>query len=287
MKNKTFAAFISPSLVLMVLLMVIPLITALWLGFNFISFSNLDNPQFAGLQNYKEVLRDSAFWYSFRFTLLYIVVVVPGQILLGFVIALLLDQIGGKARGAIIAVSLIPFIITPVVGTLMFRIMFDRGGLYWYLLEQWFGYEFIMNTFTVKLLILMHGIWYTTPYAMITFFSGLQTLPQTTLEAARVDGANPLQRMWHVIIPHLRPLLLFISLMSIMDAYRIFDSILVITKQNPMFQADSLMYYNFKVALSFNMLGKANAMSIITVIGILFVLTPFLVITYRQQMEKL
>ena len=287
MKHKTFAAFISPSLILMVLLMIIPLITAIVLGLHFISFSNLNDPVFVGLRNYTEVLTDSEFWRAFRFTMLYIITVVPGQIILGFCIAMLLDQIGGGGRGIIIAISLIPFIITPVVGTLMYRIMFDRGGLYWFLLDQWFGYKFIMNNLTVRLLIIMHGLWYTTPYAMITFFSGLQTLPHTTLEAAIVDGANPVQRMWHVIIPHLRPLLLFVALMSIMDAYRIFDSILVITKQNPMFRADSLMYYNFKVALSFNLLGKANAMSIITVIGILFVLTPFLIITYRQQMEKL
>jgi multiple sugar transport system permease protein len=66
----------------------------------------------------------------------------------------------------------------------------------------------------------------------------------------------------------------------------VFDSIYVLTKQNPLFKADTVMYYNFKMALSFGQLGKANAMSILTVIGIFVVLIPFLVITYRQQTEE-
>ena len=101
-----------------------------------------------------------------------------------------------------------------------------------------------------------------------------------------MDGANLVQKIWYVVIPHLRSLFIFIALIGIMDAYRVFDSIYVLTKQNPLFKADTVMYYNFKMALSFGQLGKANAMSILTVIGIFVVLIPFLVITYRQQTEE-
>lgn len=284
MKRSTFFAFVSPSLTMMLLLMVLPLATAIWLGFHFITFRNLDAPQWIGLSNYIEVLTDPAFWASLRFTLLYIAIVVPSQIVIGFLVAMLLDQVH-RFRGVYIAASLLPFIVTPVVGTLIFRNMFDRSGLYTYLLNELFGYRFVMNTATVRFLIMFHGIWYTTPFAMITLFAGLQTLPQEPMEAATVDGANELQKVWYVILPHLRSLLVFISLIGIMDAYRVFDSIFVLTKQNPLFQADTVMYYNFKVALSFGLLGKANAMAVLTVIGILIVLIPFLVITYRQQTE--
>jgi len=285
MDRKTFLTFISPSVAMMLLLMVFPLVTAIWLGFQFITFRNLDAPQWVGLANYTEVLTDSAFWEALRFTLFYIVITVPSQIIIGFLVALLLDQVH-RFRGFYIAASLLPFIVTPVVGTLIFRTMFDRAGLYTYLLNALFDYRLVMNTATVRALIMLHGIWYTTPFAMITLFAGLQTLPQEPMEAATVDGANALQKTWYVIIPHLRSLLVFISLIGIMDAYRVFDSIFVITKQNPLFKADSIMYYNFKMALSFGQIGKANAMAVITVIGVFVVLIPFLITTYRQQMEE-
>jgi len=285
MSRRTFFAFVSPSVIIMLLLMVLPLMTAIWLGFNFITFKNLATPQWVGLENYIEVLSDPEFWASLRFTVLYIVITVPLVILIGFFIALLLDQVT-KFRGVFIAASLLPFIVTPVVGTLMFRNVFDRTGLYTYLLRILFDYKLTMNTETVPLLIMLHGIWYSTPFAMITLFAGLQSLPQEPVEAATVDGANLVQKIWYVVIPHLRSLFIFIALIGIMDAYRVFDSIYVLTKQNPLFKADTVMYYNFKMALSFGQLGKANAMSILTVIGIFVVLIPFLVITYRQQTEE-
>lgn len=285
MERKTFLTFVSPSLAMMLLLMVLPLVTAIWLGFNFITFRNLETPQWVGLENYIEVLSDPEFWAALRFTLLYIVITVPSQILIGFLIASLLDQVT-RYRGLYIAASLLPFIVTPVVGTLMFRNMFDRPGLYTYLLNVLFDYKLAMNSGSVRTLIMLHGIWYSTPFAMITLFAGLQSLPQEPMEAATVDGANTLQKIWYVVIPHLRSLLVFISLIGIMDAYRAFDSIFVLTKQNPLFKADTLMYYNFKMALSFGQLGKANAMAILTVIGIFVVLIPFLITTYRQQTEE-
>jgi multiple sugar transport system permease protein len=285
MKRRTFLAFVSPSVAIMLLLMVLPLVTAIWLGFNFITFKNLTTPQWVGLENYTEVLSDPAFWASLRFTLLYIVITVPCQILIGFFIALLLDQVT-RFRGVYIAASLLPFIVTPIVGTLMFRNVFDRSGLYTYLLRLIFDYKLTMNTATVPILIMLHGIWYSTPFAMITLFAGLQSLPQEPMEAATVDGASTLQKIWYVVLPHMRSLFVFIALIGIMDAYRVFDSIYVLTKQNPLFRADTIMYYNFKVALSFGQLGKANAMAMLTVIGIFVVLVPFLITTYRQQTEE-
>ena len=143
-----------------------------------------------------------------------------------------------------------------------------------------------MNSTTVPLLIIFHSLWTATPFAMIVLFAGLQTLPQESLEAARVDGASWLQQLWHVAIPHLRSLFIFIGLISIMDSYRVFDSVFVLTQQNPIYDAETIMYYNFQVAMSFGRLGKANAMSVLTVIGIFVVLIPFLVMTYREQTEE-
>jgi ABC-type sugar transport system permease subunit len=284
MKRGTFLFFVTPSVIVMTTLMILPLLAAFILGLHFITFRNLDAPVWVGLQNYQEVLADPEFWDSLEFTLIFTVVTVTFRIILGLFFALLLDQIT-RFRGVFIAGALLPFVLTPVVGTLIFRDMFDRGGLYWYMIQQIFDYRMFMNATTVQSLIMFHGVWVSTPFAMIVLFAGLQTVPQETLEAARVDGASWFRQLWHIVLPHLRSLFVFIALISIMDAYRVFDSVFVLTQQNPIFDAESIMYYTFQVALSFGRLGKANAMSILTVIGIFVVLVPFLVMTYRDQLE--
>ena len=285
MDRQTFSFFVGPSVFIMLALMTLPLLASIVLGMHFITFRNLDEPLWIGFQNYREVLGDPEFWDSLEFTLIFIVIAVPARIVLGLLFALLLDQIT-RYRGVFIAAALVPFVMTPVVGTLIFRDMFDRGGPYWYWMQQLFEYRLFMNSTTVPLLIIFHSIWTATPFAMIVLFAGLQTLPQESLEAARVDGATWLRQLWHVAIPHLRSLFIFIGLISIMDSYRVFDSVFVLTQQNPIYDAETIMYYNFQVALSFGRLGKANAMSVLTVLGIFVVLIPFLVMTYREQTEE-
>ena len=284
MNRQTFMIFVGPSVFIMTALMIMPLLASIALGFHYVTFRNLDAPVWIGWQNYSEVLNDPEFWDSLEFTLIFIAATVPTRIALGLFFALLLDQVT-RFRGFFIAAALVPFVLTPVVGTLIFRDMFDRGGLYWYWMQTVFDYRMFMNSVTVKLLIVFHNIWTATPFAMIVLFAGLQTLPQETLEAARVDGANWFRQLWYVALPHLRSLFVFIALISIMDSYRVFDSVFVLTKQNPIFDAETIMYYNFQVALNFGRLGKANAMSVLTVIGIFVVLIPFLAMTYREQME--
>lgn len=285
MDRKTFFLFTSPSMTVMILLMILPFAAAIFLGVNYITYRNLNSPDYVGLKNYAEVLQDPEFWDSLGFTMLFIAITVPMNILVGFGVALLLDQVTAF-RGVFIAGILLPFIVTPVVGTLIFRNMFDRQGLYTYLLETLFNYKFLLNSKTVKALVMLHGVWYVAPFPTIVLFAGLQTLSKSQIEAAIVDGANWLQRLWYVVIPHLRSLFVFIALTAIMDAYRVFDSIFVLTQQNPIFDAETIMYYNFQVALSYHRLGKANAMSVLTVIGIFIVLIPFLISTYHEQVEE-
>lgn len=287
MPRKHFYLFVAPSVVMMVLLMIVPLIAAIWLGMHYITFRNVTSPEWVGLENYIFMLNDSGFWNALRFTLIYVVVTVPLHILIGLGIALLLDQVR-RFRGIYIAATLLPFIVTPIVGTLVFRQTFDRYGIYPHLLDQFFGLD--INFFTtenIMALTFFHSIWQATPFSVVTLFAGLQTLPEEPIEAALVDGATWLQRMWYVVLPHLRSLFIFISLISIMDGYRVFDSIFVLSKQNPIYtNIQTLMYYNYQVAVQFQNLGRANAMSVLTVIGIFVILIPFLYITYKQQMEQ-
>lgn len=286
MDRSTFFRFSAPSIIVMTLFMVIPLIMAIWLGMQFMTYNNITDPQFVGLRNYTEVLQDPRFWQSFRFTALYAVIVVPATMIVGFTVALLLDQVSGLARGIYLSIFLLPFIIVPIVGTLMFKQLFEPSGLFTWLYQTMLDTRFRYNEVSVKALIILYGVWYVAPFAMVTYFAGLQTLSQDQLEAASIDGASIWQKIRRIVIPHVSSLTVFILLISIMDAYRVFDSVFVLSEMNPIFKADTVMTYNFQTAVTVQRLGKANAMAIITVIGIMIVLIPNLIQTYRQQIEE-
>lgn len=286
MKRRTFFQFAAPSIFMMTVLMVIPLFMAIWLGMNYITYQNITNPQFIGLRNFIDILQDPRFWQSFRFTLLYMVVIVPGQIVIGFTVALVLDQVSTFARGIYLSIFLLPFIIVPIIGTLMFKQLFEASGLFTWLYQAILGTKFRYTELSVKILILLHGLWYVSPYALVTYFAGIQTLPIEQMEAASMDGASSWQKIRHIIIPHVSSLTILILLISTMDAYRVFDNVFVLSELNPIYKADTIMTYTFQTAVTVQRLGKANAMAVLTVIGIMIILIPNLIQSYREQVKE-
>ena len=286
MNKKTFWGFTLPSVFIMFVLMVFPLLTTVYLSFHRIFLRELEVREWIGFQNYTEVLTDPDFWAAFRLTILYVAIVVPVHIVLGLGLANLLDRVS-RGRGIYMAALLLPFIVTPVVGTLMVRDLFDRGGLLAWLWEMITDDPFVITTENVRWVLILHGLWAITPFAVITFFAGLQTMPEERIEAADMDGAGFWAKQRFVVIPHLRSLITFVLLITIMDAYRVFDSSFVFG-QSVGQAANTLQVYNFEVALSgqIGRVGKGNAVAVITVIGIFAVLIPFLQKSYREQIAE-
>ena len=286
MKRSTFFQFTSPSIVIMIILMVIPLLMAIWLGMHYMTYNNINAPQFIGLRNYIEVLQDGRFWQSFRFTALYMLLVVPIQLVIGFTFAMLLDQVSRFTRGIYLSIFLLPFIIVPIIGTLMFKQLFEPSGLITWLYQTIFETKFRYTELSVKTLIIIHGVWAVTPFALVTYFAGIQTLPIEQIEAASMDGASVWQKIRHIVLPHVRSLTIFILVISLMDAYRIFDNIFVLTELNPIYKADTIMTYAFQTAVTVQRLGKANAMAVLTVVGIMIILIPNLIQSYKEQIRE-
>ncbi len=286
MRPKTFWYFTIPSVAVMTLLMVVPLATTIWLGFHRLLLRDLQNPEWIGFENYRDILTDAEFWTAFRWTMLFVLIVVPIQMVSGLAVALLLDRVR-RIRSVYMAALLMPFIVTPVVGSLVYRDLFDRGGLIAWLWEVITDDPFQITSGNVRYLIVIQAVWAVMPFAMITFFAGLQTLPQDRVEAASIDGAGFWRQLWHVTLPHLRTLVLFVGLISIMDMYRIYDQVFVWTG-NRFTEAHTLQVYNVRIATAFDIgrVGKGNALAVLTVIGILVVLIPFLYQSYRDQIAE-
>lgn len=286
MKLKTFWQFTAASNLVMITLMILPLGLAVWFGMNYITFTNATDPDFVGLNNYREVLGDPNFWAALRWTLIIIAVVVPVHIILAFFLALILDQVTGQIRAVYLAGLLIPMIVVPVIGTIIFKQLFDPTGLIAWFLRVTTGERFVFTETSMKALLLVHTIWTATPFALVIFFAGLQTLPKSLVDAAAIDGANRLQQIHHIVIPHLSSLFLLNAILGVMDMFRLFDNVFVLTQMNPIYHADTVMTYNYRIALVVRRLGKGNAMAVITVVFIMVALIPFLIYMYREQVEE-
>ena len=286
MDRRTFAGFTIPSVLIMVMLMAVPLITTVYLSFNRIFLRDLNDRQWIGFENYTEVLSDPAFWDALKLTILFVAIVVPAHLVLGFGLATLLDRVK-RGRSFYMAALLLPFIVTPVVGTLMVRDLFDRGGLLAWLWNLATGETFVIDAGNITWILILHGIWATTPFVVITLFAGMQTLPPERLEASEIDGAGFWAKQRFIVIPHLRSLIVFILLISIMDSYRVFDSSFVFG-QSVGESANTLTVYNFEVAFrgQLGRVGKGNAVAVLTMIGMFVALIPFLRKSYVEQIAE-
>ncbi|MBW3695349.1 sugar ABC transporter permease [Vibrio sp. T187] len=280
MNLRNFLGFSGPSIASMVLLMAAPLVMTLYLSVNRFNFKG--ELRYVGMENYLDILQDEAFWSAFEFTFIYTVSVVISVLVLGFIVALALNKLNKKIRGIFMAATLLPFVVTPVVGTLIFSWLFQDFGYVTYLLSligieiYWFS-----DVLESRLLIIFYGIWQVTPFAAIVFFAGLQAIPQDTLESSVLDGAHQWDQIKHVVIPALQPLILFISMICIMDAYRLFDSVAVMT--GGLNATETLMFYNYRVGIVQDAVAKGSAVSVLTMLGIFVLLIPFLYMTYREQ----
>ncbi len=230
---------------------------------------------------YKDVV-DIDFWRALEFTLIYAFVTTPMILVLGFVVAVSINSMTQKIRGPLIFASLLPHIITPVVGSLSIYWLFLDNAVMAALLEQLGAGKvyFLKDAITIRSLIIFYGVWHVTPFAFVILYAGLQSVSKDTLGAAMIDGASFKQRIRYIVIPHLKPLFGFIFIIHIMDAYRIFEPILVFGSN---LFANSLQYLTYYILFFEDNTHKAAASALLTVFGIILLLSPFMYRTFREQ----
>ncbi len=223
------------------------------------------------------------FFSALRFTLLYIVATTPFVLGGGLLLALAMNRVTQRLKAVFIAASLLPFIITPVVGALAIKWLFRDNGLVPHLLAGVGVQVFWMaQAWSAQLLVVLYGIWHVLPFAFIVFYAGLQGVPQDALEAATIDGATPWQKLRYVTLPHIMPLVVFVLMMHLMDAYRVFEPVMVLTQGA---FTTSVQYLTYHVLLQEDNPYKASAASVLTIVGIAILLIPLLRKTWREQRQ--
>ena len=189
-------------------------------------------------------------------------------------------------RGPIIFVSLLPFIITPVIGALSIRWLFIGDGIMTALLEWWLARDIAMfaQGWTIELLMMFYRVWHVAPFAFVVFYAGLQTVNQDTLESAIVDGDSRFERLLYVVFPHLMPLIIFVSLIHLMDAYRVFEEIVAFSSQAHRISLQWLTFDLLTPDDSGNRaISRASASAMLTMVGIVFLLIPLIMRTWRDH----
>ena len=244
--------------------------------------------QNTGLRDIASRLMNLPFYRALAFTLTYCFVVTPLAMALGFSIALAVNTLPKLLKGPAIFVSILPMIITPLVGSLILAWMFNPAGIFGASLQWLTGdpkLSLRASPVLTWVVILTYGIWTNGPFSFVVFYAGLQTVPLDTLESARIDGANRWEATRFVIIPHLMPLATFVALVQLMDNFRVFEPIVGFSAQA---NATSLSFlvYNDLVSQDAQQFGSAAATSVITIVGVLILLTPVLLRTWRDFNRK-
>jgi ABC-type sugar transport system permease subunit len=231
---------------------------------------------------------DLPFYRALVFTLAYTFIVTPLAIVLGFLIALTVNMVPALLKGPVIFFSLLPMIITPLIGSLILFWMINSEGIIGATLQHLFNDPTLSlkaSPVLTWLTLFVYGIWTNAPFSFVVFYAGLQTVPGDTLESAMIDGASRWERVRFVIIPHLMPLATFVALVQLMDNFRVFEPIVGFSSAA---HATSLSFSIFNDLRNQNgeLYGSAGATSLLTIIGVVILLMPVLVRTWREYGAK-
>ena len=224
---------------------------------------------------------------ALSFTLTFTFIVTPLLIAFGLMIALAVNSLHRHLKGLMIFFSLLPMIVTPIIGALILFWMVDSRGVIGSALVAMSGdpnFSLKASTGLTWVMLIVYGVWHSAPFAFVVFYAGLQTLPQDQIEAARIDGASRWQQVRYVVVPHLMPLVTFVALIQLMDKFRVFEEIVGF---NASAHATSLSWIIFNdLGGETRQLSAASTTSVLTIIGVAILLSPVLVRTWRDFKGK-
>lgn len=281
---------VSPALLFVALVTLFPIGYSIWMSLNNIqSSTNGFQFSFAGLSNYKIVFNSPLFHQALIFTIVYAVVTVLVELVLGLLVALAINQ-PIKGRGFAIAIMLIPWTLITVISAQMWGYIYNGVyGILDYLLQSlhlinqsivWLGTP---NLATVSIMIA--DIWKTTPFVTMILLAGLQLIPSDLYEAAKIDGAGAFRSFFSVTLPLLRPSLALAALFRILQAFGLFDLPFVLTGGGPGTSTMSIAMLAYKAIFNDFEYGPGTAVAVITVL-IILIMSLISIKAFRAQVGE-
>lgn len=246
----------------------------------------IGDADWVGFKNYSNLWVDEAFKESMWVTLKFAFIVVSVEIIIGLGLALLLDR-NIRGMSALRTMFILPMMIAPIVVGLMWRYMYHPSvGVFNRTLKD-LGFESIpwLSDSTWALVsIIIADVWQWTPFIFILCLAALQSLPRSTLEAAKIDGANAWQQAWYIKIPLMMPVLIVALLLRLIDAFKVLEVILVMTNGGPGLSTEIVALRISRTASEFRALGEAAAMS--NYLLIMLLLLTIAMFLYNKLVEQ-
>jgi ABC-type sugar transport system permease subunit len=285
MKAREFWALFLPSLIIMGALLVLPLVRTIQWSFEEVNYGSPGT--FVGLDNFVVALTDPRFHQAVLFTVVVTVITTVILLVFGYLIAIGVDRLS-LSRPLVLGVLLVSYVLPHIVSGVAFSWLFDEnfGGVANQIITFFGGSKVLWFTDQVPnaILIIAVTVWQMLPFAMLIILAGLQGVPADLREASKIDGANAFQTHLNVIIPTIRGVLGFVTLITIMDVLRLFDVLIPLSPQAQSIGNESIMYYVYSVAFAdgAQQLGLGSAINVLTIILILIMLIPFIRSTFRE-----
>lgn len=272
--------FISPVVFGLLVWWIGPVIAALLLS---LTSGNFRSPTWVGTENYQRLLQDELFWKSLRNTLYYVSGVIPLGVSLSLLLAVAMNA---RIRGIVVyrTIFFLPVVSSGVAIALLWTwIYHPEFGILNFLLSlvglprvPWLAsIEWAMPA------IIIMSVWRGLGYQMVIFLAGLQSIPETLYEAAKIDGANSWQQFRHITLPMLSPTTFFVIVLSFISAFQVFEASYVMTQGGPYYATLTIVLYIFQNAFQFFKMGYAAALSYVLAIILLSVTLVQLVLQKR------
>ena len=272
-QNLTGWAFLTPATLMIAVMSFWPMIQAFILSFQKGKGNNL---RFAGIDNYVRMFGDKVFMTSLWNTFFYLIIQVPIMLILALILAQMLNNKSLRCKGLFRTAIFLPCATSLVSYAIIFRSLFGVDGFINSILIKFgilnTGYNFLGNAGSAKAVIIIALIWRWTGYNMVFYLSGLQNIEYSVYEAAKIDGANPLQTFFKITVPLLKPTILLTAIMSTNGTLQLFDESLNLTKGGPSNATITMSHYIYNVSFKYvPNFGYAAAMSflIFTLVAIL------------------
>lgn len=277
---------LAPALLIMLSVVIIPIINAVSMSFQSYNLTRPKKIGFIAFQNYEKILQSSQFWSSMGRTGVWVLWGVGLQFVFGFALALLLNK-NFHGRGVVRSVSLIPWVTPGVLIALMWRWILDGNyGVLNDILKNLGiisdNIAFLASKQYAMPSVIMTIVWQGIPFFALMILAGLQSIPEELYEAANIDGASGLQKLFYVTIPSLKNTIFVTTMLRIIWVANSVDVIYNMTEGGPAFATQTLSVYIYKEASILNM-GYASAMAILLMLVLMVVAIPYLRTTFSNQ----
>ncbi|WP_049947516.1 carbohydrate ABC transporter permease [Candidatus Halobonum tyrrellensis] len=254
-----------PATLLMLLIIVYPTVRAVWMSFHQRSFLSPEESTWVGIANYEALLEDPVFTQAFVHTIIFTVGAVVAMYVLGLGLALLLrNNLPGV--GYLRSLSMVPWVIPPVVIVIIWTWMFQVDYGLVNLISQQFGgpNKYWFGDYDLALpLVMMLRVWKDTPFVAIALLASMQSIPPEYYEAAKIDGAGAVQQFRHITLPNISYISMVMIVTEVIAAFNSFQMIYIATGGGPVNQTEVLGTYVYQQAFGEYMLGYAAAVGIV------------------------